>query len=58
MHRKKLLIVGGGNLCLQILQILALRNQFEFHVASRDSENATRLCNLIRLAALQQNVTV
>ena len=58
MHRKKLLIVGGGNLCLQILQILAPRNQFEFHVASRDSENATRLCNLIRLAALQQNVSV
>lgn len=58
MHRKKLLIVGGGNLCLQILQILAPRNQFEFHVASRDSEKTTRLCNLIRLAALQQNVTV
>ncbi|UZJ59176.1 hypothetical protein OKW98_21855 [Pseudomonas sp. KU26590] len=58
MHRKKLLIVGGGNLCLQVLQILAPRNQFEFHVASRDSEKTTRLCNLIRLAALQQNVTV
>ncbi|MBD8709287.1 hypothetical protein IFT47_21880 [Pseudomonas sp. CFBP 13711] len=58
MHRKKLLIVGGGNLCLQILQILAPRNQFEFHVAGRDLEKATRMCNLIRLAALQQNVTV
>ena len=58
MHRKKLLIVGGGNLCLQILQILAPRNQFEFHVASRNLEQATRLCNLIRLAALQQHVAV
>jgi hypothetical protein len=58
MHRKKLLIVGGGNLCLQVLQILAPRNQFEFHVASRDLEKADRLTNLIRLAALQQNVTV
>lgn len=58
MHRKKLLIVGGGNLCLQILQILAPRNQFEFHVASRNLEQATRLCNLIRLAALHQNVAV
>jgi hypothetical protein len=58
MQRKKLLIVGGGNLCLQILQILAPRNQFEFHVASRNLEGATRLCNLVRLAALQQNVDV
>jgi hypothetical protein len=58
MHRKKLLIVGGGNLCLQILQVMAPRNQFEFHVASRDLEKATRMCNLIRLAALQQNVAI
>ena len=58
MQRKKLLIVGGGNLCLQILQILALRNQFEFHVASRNLEQLTRLCNLVRLAALQQDVQV
>lgn len=56
MQRKKLLIVGGGNLCLQILQILVPRNQFEFHVASRNLEHTTRLCNLLRLAALQQNV--
>lgn len=56
MQRKKLLIVGGGNLCLQILQILVPRNQFEFHVASRDIEQTTRLCNLMRLAALQQEV--
>jgi hypothetical protein len=58
MQRKKLLIVGGGNLCLQILQILAPRNQFEFHVASRNLEQVTRMCNLIRLSALQQDVQV
>jgi hypothetical protein len=58
MHRKKLLIVGGGNLCLQILQILAPRNGFHFHVASRDLEGATRLCNLVRLGALQLDVHV
>ena len=56
MQRKKLLIVGGGNLCLQILQILVPRNQFDFYVASRDLERVTRLCNLVRLAALQQDV--
>ncbi|WP_296262467.1 MULTISPECIES: hypothetical protein [unclassified Pseudomonas] len=56
MQRKKLLIVGGGNLCLQILQILVPRNQFEFYVASRNLEQATRMCNLVRLAALQQDV--
>jgi|GEM_PF-205009 len=56
MQRKKLLIVGGGNLCLQILQILVPRNQFELHVASRNLEHATRLCNLVRLAALHQDV--
>lgn len=42
MQRKKLLIVGAGRLCLQILQVLAPRNQFEFHVATRDLEKATR----------------
>ena len=57
-RKKKLLIVGGGNLCLQVLQILVPRNQFEFHVASRNLENATRSCNLVRLAALQQDVCV
>lgn len=57
MPRKKLLIVGGGSLCLHILQILAPRNQFEFHVASRNLAQAERLCNLIRLGALQQDVS-
>lgn len=58
MHRKKLLIVGGGNLCLNILQILAPRNGFHFHVASRDFEGATRLCNLVRLGALNLDTSV
>jgi hypothetical protein len=56
MQRKKLLIIGGGNLCLQILQILAPRNQFEFHVASRNLEQATQLCSLVRLGALQGDI--
>ena len=56
MQRKKLLIVGGGNLCLQILQILAPRDQFELNVASRNLEQAEKMCNLIRLGALQQGV--
>jgi hypothetical protein len=55
-RKKRLLIVGGGNLCLQILQILVPRDQFEFHVASRDPEQLIRLCNLVRLAALQLEV--
>ncbi|WP_268797076.1 hypothetical protein [Pseudomonas huanghezhanensis] len=58
MQRKKLLIVGGGNLCLQILQILAPGNAFHFHVASRDAESAARLCNLVRLGALQLNANL
>lgn len=56
MQRKKLLIIGGGNLCLQILQTLAPRNQFEFHVASRNLEQATKLCNLVRLGAMQGDI--
>ena len=55
MDKKKILIVGGGNLCLQILQILAPRNGFTFYVASRDLEKATRVCNLVRLSCLQMN---
>jgi len=55
MEKKKILIVGGGNLCLQILQIMAPRNDFMFYVASRDLEKATRSCNLVRLSCLQMN---
>jgi hypothetical protein len=53
MDRKKLLIVGAGNLCQQILQIMVPRNGFHFYVASRNLDKTTRLCNLIQLAALQ-----
>lgn len=53
MSKKKLMIVGGGNLCLQVLQILAPRNAFDFYVAGRDAERTLRLCNLVRLAASQ-----
>lgn len=53
MEKKKLLIVGGGNLCLQILKILAPHNAFIFYVASRDLEKVTRSSNLIRLSSLQ-----
>lgn len=56
MHKKKLLIVGGGNLCLQILQILAPRDTFHIYVASRNLEKTTGLCNLVRLGALQLGV--
>lgn len=56
MDRKKLLIVGAGNLCLQILQIMAPRNEFQFYVASRDREKAIRVCNLVQLATLQLGV--
>ncbi len=55
MEKKKILIVGGGNLCLQILQIMAPRNDFIFYVASRDLEKATRTCNLVRLSCLQMS---
>ncbi|HEX8596681.1 MAG TPA: hypothetical protein VF682_25880 [Pseudomonas sp.] len=53
MEKKKLLIVGGGNLCLQILKILAPHNAFTFYAASRDLEKVTRSCNLIQLSCLQ-----
>lgn len=53
MEKKKLLIVGGGDLCLQILKILAPRDAFIFYVASRDLEKVVRSCNLIQLSCLQ-----
>lgn len=56
MNRKKILIVGAGNLCLQILQILAPRNTFHLYVASLSLEKTTRLCNLVQLGALQLGV--
>ncbi|KQM53472.1 hypothetical protein ASE80_25470 [Pseudomonas sp. Leaf15] len=51
--KKKLLLVGAGNLCLQILKILAPRNRFEFVVLGRNEEATIRLCNLVTLACAQ-----
>ncbi|MEA9979486.1 MULTISPECIES: hypothetical protein [unclassified Pseudomonas] len=56
MDRKKVLIVGAGNLCFQLLQMLALRNNFHLYVASRNLEKTTRLCNLVQLTTLQLEV--
>ncbi|MEB0119407.1 hypothetical protein QN391_01650 [Pseudomonas sp. CCI1.2] len=56
MDRKKILIFGAGNLCFQLLQMLALRNNFHLFVASRKLEKTTRLCNLVQLSTLQLDV--
>ncbi|MGY2399285.1 hypothetical protein [Pseudomonas sp. SDO5271_S396] len=53
MPKKKLLLVGAGNLCLQILKILAPRNAFEFVVLGRNEEATVRLCNLVALSCAQ-----
>lgn len=53
MEKRKLLLVGGGDLCLQILKILVPRDAFVFYVAGRDLEKITRSCNLLRLGCLQ-----
>lgn len=53
MEKKRIMIIGGGNLCLQVLKILAPQNNFDFFVASRNYENTYRLCNLARVAAIQ-----
>ncbi|TFY86473.1 hypothetical protein DYL59_22080 [Pseudomonas kairouanensis] len=51
--KKKLLLVGAGNLCLQILKILGPKNEFEFVVMGRNEESTLRLCNLVTLACAQ-----
>lgn len=51
--KKKLLLVGAGNLCLQILKILGPKNQFEFVVLGRNEESTLRLCNLVALSCAQ-----
>lgn len=57
MERKKLMLVGGGDLCLQILKMLVPRNAFIFYLAGRDLEKITRSCNLLRLGCLQMGAT-
>lgn len=53
MRKKKLLLVGAGNLCLQILKILGPKNGFEFVVLGRNEETTLRLCNLAALSCAQ-----
>ena len=53
MRKKKLLLVGAGNLCLQILKILGPKNAFEFVVLGRNEEATIRLCNLVALSCAQ-----
>lgn len=53
MRKKKLLLVGAGNLCLQILKILGPKNAFEFVVLGRNEEATLRLCNLVALSCAQ-----
>ncbi|WP_339541288.1 hypothetical protein [Pseudomonas sp. RA_5y_Pfl1_P24] len=53
MPRKKLLVVGAGNLCLQILKILGPKNAFDFVVLGRNEEATIRLCNLVALSCAQ-----
>ncbi|MFJ4144348.1 hypothetical protein [Pseudomonas sp. NPDC089734] len=52
-EKKKLMLVGAGNLCLQILKILAPRNNFQFVVVGRQEEPTVRFCNLVALSAAQ-----
>jgi hypothetical protein len=53
MLRKKLLFIGGGDLCLQILKMLVPHDAFIFYIAGRDLDHLTRGCNLLRLGCLQ-----
>lgn len=53
IRKKKLLVVGAGNLCLQILKILGPKNGFEFVVLGRNEETTLRLCNLVALSCAQ-----
>ncbi|QHF44246.1 hypothetical protein PspS35_10825 [Pseudomonas sp. S35] len=51
--KKKLLLVGAGDLCLQILKILGPKNAFEFVVLGRNEDATLRLCNLVALSCAQ-----
>ena len=53
VRKRKLLLVGAGNLCLQILKILGPKNAFEFVVLGRNEEATIRLCNLVALSCAQ-----
>lgn len=53
MEKKKMLLVGGGDLCLQVLKMLVPRDQFVFYIAGRQLDAVNRSCNLLRLGCLQ-----
>ena len=53
MLKKKLLFIGAGDLCLQVLKMLVPRDAFIFYIAGRDLDHLTRSCNLLRLGCLQ-----
>lgn len=53
VRKRKLLLVGAGNLSLQILKILGPKNAFEFVVLGRNEEATIRLCNLVALSCAQ-----
>ena len=57
MDSKKLLIVGGGDLCMQLLKLLVPGGQFIFYLAGRDLEKLTRSCNLLRVGCVQLGKT-
>lgn len=57
MDNQKLLIVGGGDLCLQLLRLLVPTGVFTFYIAGRDQEKLTRSCNFFRVGALQLGKT-
>lgn len=53
MGKKKLLLVGGGDLCLHILKRLVPRDAFVFYVAARNMEAVAHYCDLLRLGCLR-----
>ena len=53
MNSKKLLVVGGGDLCMQLLKMLTAEDLFTIYVAGPDLEKVTRSCNMVRLGCLQ-----
>jgi len=57
MDTKKLLIVGGGDLCMQLLKLLMPSCQFVFYLAGRDMEKLIRICNMLRVGCLQLGKT-
>lgn len=55
---KKILMVGAGDLCLQIIKMLAYNESWDIYVGSRNIEKTIRLCNLVKLSFLHKNIVV